>query len=107
MSRRDFIAGSSLAAALLLTKADAQTPPPKPLLVDIHVHQNAAALGPVGSGPGKGQASASRQRTTEEMLAHQKNIGAVVSVLLALMRIRWRSRRMIRHILCVLPGADE
>jgi len=66
MSRRDFIAASVSALALTLPLARGEETAPQPM-VDIHMHRNLP-----------------RTRTAEQMVLHQKNIGATLTVVLPL-----------------------
>jgi predicted TIM-barrel fold metal-dependent hydrolase len=81
MSRRDFITTTSLAAmSLTLSQANAQAAGAKATLIDIHMHQNAGG-GPPDTTPGA-MAKKGTPRTNDEFRQHQKNIGAVTTVLL-------------------------
>jgi predicted TIM-barrel fold metal-dependent hydrolase len=87
MSRRDFITTSSLAAATLaLPRAKAQPATASAPLIDIHMHQNAGGgppdIDPASQAAQANQAKKGAPRTNDEFLLHQKNIGAVTSVLL-------------------------
>lgn len=80
LSRREFIASSSVAAlALALPRAVAQTTPAQAPLIDIHMHQNAAM---VSGGAAPAGAKASQQRLLSEFLQHQKILGATTTVFL-------------------------
>ncbi len=88
VSRRDFISTAALATAALalprLSAASAASAPAQPPFIDIHFHHNSAGA-PI---PGSKDANdptmvAIGKRNDAEVVAHQKNTGALFSVILS------------------------
>src|SRR2546423_251377 len=85
ISRRDFLSTAAVAtAALALPKLTAAEPvAPKPRFIDIHFHHNSAGAPLPGSKDANDPTMvAIGKRTDAEVDAHQKNVGAALSVLL-------------------------